>query len=157
MQKIIFLDIDGVLAIPNPNSSKWELSHEKQLLLGEILTKTGAKIVLSSSWRYSNLADTKKYMASKGFMFNDDLIGVTIRSSALLKKSHTLNIPRGVEIDHWIYKNIADKKDFTYVILDDDSDMLLSQLSYFINTRFQIGLTKILADKAIKILNRKNS
>ena len=43
--------------------------------------------------------------------------------------------------------------DFSYVILDDDTDMLYDQKDNFIHTECINGLTKELADKAIKILN----
>ena len=45
--KIIFLDIDGVL---NTNSDR-NISDEKLIFLSELVPKTGAEIVLSSSWR----------------------------------------------------------------------------------------------------------
>ena len=45
--KVIFLDIDGVL---NYNGSSF-LSEDKIILLRDILRRTGAKLVLSSSWR----------------------------------------------------------------------------------------------------------
>lgn len=48
--KIIFLDVDGVL---NDNDySKTKVDETKVRLLKEIVDKTGAKIVLSSDWRY---------------------------------------------------------------------------------------------------------
>lgn len=63
MQKIIFLDVDGVLnsleyfnQLKNSDQSKkigeyQELDVEKVRLLAEIITNTGAEIVLSSTWR----------------------------------------------------------------------------------------------------------
>lgn len=45
--KVIFLDIDGVL---NTNSDR-NISDEKLIFLSELVSKTGAEIVLSSSWR----------------------------------------------------------------------------------------------------------
>jgi hypothetical protein len=52
--KIIFLDIDGVLnSRQTPNPRKLPYVVDKRLLsrLKHLLDKTGAKIVLSSSWR----------------------------------------------------------------------------------------------------------
>jgi Swiss Army Knife RNA repair-like protein len=52
--KVIFLDIDGV---PNckktPNPRKFPYVVDKKLLarLRKLLDKTGAKVVLSSTWR----------------------------------------------------------------------------------------------------------
>ena len=56
MKKVIFLDVDGVL-----NSSRTlheDISLEDDLIsnLKELVDKTGAKIILSSSWRLSTEA-----------------------------------------------------------------------------------------------------
>lgn len=170
MIKIIFLDIDGVLATPEYlKDAQWALNPEKQKLLGEILDKTDAKIVLSSSWRHFTLESTKNHMESEGFLFNDKLIGVTIRAYQYLERGTGihLSIPRGVEIKQWIDthihsdngKNWNRKKlgiDFNYVILDDESDMLLEQKDNFVKTKSNIGLTEDSVFKAIKILNYKH-
>lgn len=170
MEKIIFLDIDGVLAIPSClKDGMWVLSDEKQKLLGKILDETNAKIVLSSSWRYATLEKTKEHMESEGFLFNDKLIGVTIRAYHYLEKGTRihLSIPRGVEIKQWIDTHIHSDngknwerkkvgKDFTYVILDDDRDMLLEQKAHFLNTNSKIGLTDDIVERAVAILNNCN-
>lgn len=107
-------------------------------------------------------------MKQEGFRFCDKIIGVTIRAYHYLdpnKKIH-LSIPRGVEIKQWIDTNVHSdngknwerKKigvDYTYVILDDDSDMLLEQKDYFIRTCGDIGLTPSDVKTAIQILNFK--
>lgn len=168
MEKIIFLDIDGVLATPEYlKDGQWALNPEKQKLLGEILAKTDAKIVLSSSWRYSTLEKTKEHMESEGFLFNDKLIGITIRAYQYLKRETRihLSIPRGVEIKQWIDTHIHSDngrnwerkklgKDFTYVILDDDYDMLLEHKDNFIRTNSEIGLTDDDVMGAVAILNK---
>jgi len=167
--KIIFLDIDGVLAVPNPlkKGGVWGLSEEKQHLLGKILTQTDAKIVLSSSWRLHTLEKTREYMTSEGFMFSDKIIGITIRAYHYLQKGTGihLSIPRGVEIKQWLDTNIHSNqgkdwsrkelnKDFTYVIIDDDGDMLLEQKDQFILTDSYAGLQDVHVDQAVKILNK---
>jgi len=170
MKKIIFLDIDGVLATPDfLKDGQWALNPEKQELLGKVLLETDAEIVLSSSWRYSTLEETKKHMESEGFLFNNKLIGVTIRAYQWLEKGTGihLSIPRGVEIKQWLDTHIHSNngkdwerkklgKDFNYIILDDDSDMLLEHKDNFIRTDGNIGLTIENVKEAIKILNKKN-
>ena len=170
MEKIIFLDIDGVLAIPSClKDGMWALSDEKQKLLGKILDETDAKIVLSSSWRYATLEKTKEHMESEGFLFNEKLIGVTIRAYQYLERGTGihLSIPRGVEIKQWIDTHIHSDngknwerkkvgKDFTYIILDDDRDMLLEQKAHFLNTNSEIGLTDDVVKRAVAILNNCN-
>lgn len=168
MEKIIFLDIDGVIAIPSVlKDGLFGLSDDKQKLLGKILAETDAKIVLSSSWRYATIERTKEHLEKEGFLFNDKLIGVTIRAYQWLEKGTGihLSIPRGVEIKQWIDTHIHSDngkdwnrkklgKDWNYVILDDDSDMLLEHKDNFIRTDSELGLTDDDVTGAVGILNK---
>jgi len=171
MEKYIFLDIDGVLATPKSIEGvggEWRIEDEKQELLKHIIDSTGAKIVLSSSWRKWDLETTIEFMKEEGFWFADLIVGVTIRAYQYLdrtKKIH-LSIPRGVEIQQWIDTNIHSEngknwerkklgKDYQYVILDDDSDMLYVQRNNFVHTHSTLGLTKDECNRAIEILNNK--
>jgi hypothetical protein len=170
VDKYIFLDIDGVIATPETvEEGTWGLTKSKQELLGKILFQTGAKIVLSSSWRHNDLKSTIDYMSEKGFLFCDKLVGVTLKLYKYIDREQKihLSIPRGLEIDQWIDTHVHSNngkdwnrkkigKDFTYVILDDDADMLLEQKDYFIHTNGMIGLTEIEAQSAVGILNFKN-
>lgn len=166
MKKYLFLDIDGVIAVPDDNIKEWVLNKERQNLLGKILTETGAEIVLSSSWREHTVEGTRKYMTSEGFLFSDLIVGVTIRAYHYIDRSHKihLSIPRGVEIQQWLDTNVHsdqgknfDRKkvgvDYSYCILDDDRDMLLHQGKYFVNTDSNEGLTEESAQWCIDILN----
>lgn len=57
--KIIFLDVDGVI---NTNRNHFTKLDEIALeYLKIIIESTGAKIVISSSWRTGSLEETKKY------------------------------------------------------------------------------------------------
>lgn len=168
MNKYIFLDIDGVIATPETvDEGLWGLTPSKQQLLGKILSETGANIVLSSSWRHNDLQSTIDYMNEKGFLFCDKLIGVTKRLYKYIDREQKihLSIPRGLEIDQWIDTNIHSNngkdwsrkeigKDFTYVIIDDDSDMLLEQKDYFVHTDGMVGLTDSDVERVIEILNK---
>ena len=50
--KIIFLDVDGELTYSNYRNSETEnIDPEKVSLVKEICDRTGAKVVISSSWR----------------------------------------------------------------------------------------------------------
>lgn len=165
MKKILFLDIDGVLSIPDFNIG-WELNISKQKLLGKILKETNCDIVLSSSWRKNTLEETKNYMTLKGFLFSDKIIGITIRAYHYIdtKEKIHLSIPRGVEIKQWLdtnihsnngkdYKFLESGIDYTYCIVDDDDDMLLEHQNNFIKTNSEKGLTQKNAIKIINILN----
>ena len=163
--RFIFLDIDGVIATPNTlEDGMWGLTPEKQDLLGMIIEKTDAKLVLSSSWRKHTLQDTIEYMSEKGFKYSDKIVGITLRAYHYIEKGIHLSIPRGVEIKQWIDTNVHSNngkdwnrkqlgKDWNYVILDDDSDMLLEQKDNFINCDSMEGLTLEQANKAIEVLS----
>ena len=67
--KIIFLDIDGVLNSDeyfdkiknlNINGIENDIDIRKIILLKKSLDETGAKIVLTSSWRYTRKAQALK-------------------------------------------------------------------------------------------------
>jgi len=166
MKRIIFLDIDGVLATPESiEEGLWGLVPARQEQFKKIIDATDAEIVLSSSWRLHTLEATKEYMDNKGFLFCDRIIGITIRAYHYIQKGIHLSIPRGVEIKQWIDANIHSQNgknwnkkrlglDFQYVILDDDSDMLLEQKDNFVRCVSTKGLTSDLAKKAIQILNQ---
>ena len=167
MIKIIFLDIDGVIATPKSidEAGFWTFTKECQDNLGIILKETGAKIVVSSSWRLHTVKDTVEDLREKGFLYCDSIIGVTIRAYHYIQKGIHLSIPRGVEIKQWIDTHVHSNNgkdfirkvlflDYSYVILDDDVDMLLEHTHQFINTNPDNGLTVEEANKAIEILNR---
>lgn len=178
--KLIFLDIDGVL---NSNDfAEWCVTDEgKQFIkdgghhwvdpsavsrIADICDVTGAGIVLSSSWRYGTIDETKENL--KRFRdlskISDRLIGITPR----LRMSSSF---RGPEIQ-WFLDNIgqppiepynrfydydffkfAKHKQITYCIIDDDTDMLEEQKNNFVNTDFMVGLTEANKENIIKILN----
>jgi len=157
--KIIFLDIDGVLnVIPQGFDLYGGIFHPEFVdNLQTIIDKTGAKIVISSTWKASNVEE----------MWNDrnlpgEVVGTTPFSWELERfKDFDGRIPRGEEIQEYLdfHKDITN-----YVILDDDTDMLKSQMENFIQTSenpnhpdcidIGYGLTKQCTKKAIKILNK---
>lgn len=158
--KLIFLDIDGVLN----SAHNWPENHLSQSLtdnLKHIVIKTGAKIVLSSSW--------------KNF-FNDDLTPLNKLGTALIehfaKNDLTLHaktpspygkytMERGFEIKTYLKNHPCNN----YVVIDDEvfPDFKNTiDMSKFIRTKSGTistkpkdeGLTLDLANKAIFILNR---
>ena len=125
--------------------------------LEKILDRTGAKLIITSSWRKNTTEETIEYFKKEGFPLTQFIEGVTIRGYKYVKDG--LYVPRGIEIDHFLKTNIEFGKilgkDYQYVILDDDRDMLLKQKDNFIHTDTYKGLTSEDAEKAIKILNNK--
>ena len=159
--KVIFLDFDGCVTT---EKTRYKLDPAKLELLKEILDKTGAKLVISSSWRKYTLEATKEYLSTVShfvpfpFPFVDDIIGVTERLYIKCKDENYYSVPRGMEIDLWIRKWNKHNEDKieNYIILDDDLDMLISQQDHFIHTHWRTGLNKRDVKKAIKILNGEN-
>lgn len=111
--KVIFLDFDGVITTMK---SRWNLCKEKMELVKEIVDKTGAKIVISSSWRHSTLESTLDYITTLGnafvhnvtFLMPEDVVGVTDRiyyHKCSDKEKHEYHVCRGVEIEHYLYEH----------------------------------------------------
>lgn len=150
--KVIFLDIDGVLNhyywyrerryksnIPHPLD---DFDPKSVSYLNNITDQTGAKIIISSSWRFD--PDIVNILRKVGV--TGEIIGYT---PDLYDTYGSLR--RGKEIDAVLNKRTDIKR---YIILDDDIDMEEYQLPYFIKTNANgSGLNKTLAKKAIKILN----
>lgn len=154
--KVIFLDFDGVITT---YKSQYRLDEEKMKLVKYICRKTGAKIVITSSWRMrtledtiNDITDTSKWSVPIPFIPINKVVGVTSRVYAFKNDDvqHHRRVPRGVEIKMFLDEHTDIDK---YVILDDDSDMLLEQAPYFIKTDAVEGLSKLDAEKAINILN----
>jgi hypothetical protein len=159
--KVIFLDFDGVLnhekfysnrfskrydldyvEVPHPYS---EIDPECVSNLNYIIEHTGAVVVLSTSWRHSGIEYCVDILQNTGFN------GIVIDRTPDFWESWSV---RGNEIQHWIDTNKSKEGVESYVILDDDSDMLLSQKNNFVRVDFRYGLTKDLSEKAISILNK---
>lgn len=146
--KIIFLDIDGVISTANTGYS---LDGEKIKLLHEIIDRTGAKIVLSSSWRKHNLEATKEKFKNTSFV--DYIIGVTPRFNVQDNNGDYFSVPRGMEIDYWL--DHCEEEIESYVILDDERTFLLDQKEHFVQTNMYFGLLEDDVELAVKILNNK--
>lgn len=156
-QKIIFLDIDGVLATPEgiDINGKWNLVYRCQYNLGKIIKATNASLVITSSWRWNWVSQTKNYLASRGFLFSNEIIGVTVRGQSELLVSKYGTDSRGAEIQHWIDTNGDSIENF--IIIDDDTDMLPKQMDYFVKCEFASGLGNDEVERSIQILNSKNT
>lgn len=147
--KVIFLDIDGVLnsyaTLPESEKGKM-ISLHKPLVdrLLHIVKRTGAKIVVSSSWRKSEWR--LKEIRDAGIEY----IGVTPCRPRPAGASMEW-CERGKEI--WVWINRHRKKNVVrYCILDDDSDMLPYQ-KHFKTSMFEGGLTEEIAERVIEYLN----
>ena len=175
--KLIFLDIDGVL-----NNELWYRSDKYDALSNEFKTcthefhdlaqfdplcvenlnriteQTGAKIVVSSSWRIGReVSELQDLLAKAGI--KGEVIDKTPKLWFERPEDYPYySVPRGCEIKAWIEMNkdiLGDKvSKLSYVILDDDSDMLYWQRDKFVWIDRWSGLTHNTAFKAVQILNR---
>ena len=139
--KVIFLDFDGVITTPH---SHWHIDRSKVKLVKKICNETGARVVVSSSWRPRLDQSQSKIDAWKERRLPKELgdlvIGVT----------PSIGGARGCEIKAWLEHHPGIEE---YVILNDDDDMLEEQLFRFVETDFVCGLTNREADLCISILN----
>lgn len=154
--KVIFLDFDGVL-----NSHAWwelrpkpfvgikrsriddlEICPENIRQLNAIVSETGAKVVVSSTWRL-----TRTVKELRDILHRNGFIGDVIDKTPVLPSRR-----RGLEIQDWIDNNC---KDCVFVILDDDSDME-HLLPFLVKTSlFSGGLKAEHVQKAVEVLNGK--
>lgn len=116
----IFLDIDGVL---NTKAS-WRIpySMNPQLIkrLGEIIKETGAKIILTSSWKTGFEKDMENCTPQiKALRLKMQDFGYDIYDKCPELKNRT----RDKEIERYLYFNPAEK----YIILDDDASLFDSK------------------------------
>ena len=153
MNKLIFLDVDGVLNCQSdwtgPNEDSFAtLDPAKCDRLARIVRETGATVVLSSTWRLfpgPALDKLNAWLLERG---------VTIHSRTQdLTGEFGHSMIRGHEIARWMEDNATKFPNPRFVILDDDSDMNKDQLPFFVHTSFKTGLTEALAEQAIAILN----
>jgi hypothetical protein len=162
MDKIIFLDIDGVLnVIPqgfDDYGAKFHKDFEHNLKW--IIEQTEAKIVISSTWRMSGLKVMREMWEKRGLA--GEVIDITPTEVDVVERGtcefYDL-VDRGHEIQQWIDDNNVK----CYCIIDDDNDMLPSQKNNFVRTAnnqshpdcidIGYGLTKQCAERVVEILN----
>lgn len=155
MNKIIFLDVDGVLNDEEEIETLVNILGKYQYsslvnklegtpfdykcceLLRKLVEETQATIVLSSTWRLNK----------KGINLIEHVLGMKIKD-----KTQYLGTIRGKEIKKYLetHKNIEN-----YVIIDDDNDMLSEQLEHFVQIDRKVGLTKENVKQCLNILNKK--
>ncbi|MBR2456947.1 MAG: hypothetical protein IKB31_07290 [Bacteroidaceae bacterium] len=156
MNKIIFLDFDGVLntehyqGLLQYQGKPWQDEYgaffdpKAVKQLKRIIDATDADIVVESSWKYLGLDAMKELWKVRNLP--GTIIDIT---PSLLGKN------KGVEIASWLSKYA--KQDIRYVIIDDEYVILDSQLPHFILTNPYEGITEEQANRAISMLNEKKS
>ena len=166
MNKVIFLDIDGVLNTKwwytqmNRNTPKdkygYDFDPKAVANLRRIVEETGADIVISSSWKCMGLSEMEDMWEERNLP--GKVIGLTPNSVSdeLLVDADIDSIKlfhiRGEEIKEWMARH--GKQVSNYTIIDDMDNMLPDQQSHFVQTNPEEGITEEDVQKTIKILNR---
>lgn len=160
--KLLFLDFDGVLnsvetfrertaarerGEPIPEFS--DIDRGLVARLNQLLEQTGAKVVISSSWRcFARVQDPlnptrwlQRLLDSRGFK------GEVIGSTPELPYPKT----RGDEIQSWLTRDGGAVRSF--VILDDEDDMAHLK-DRLVQTSFETGLQDHHVSMAVTVLRR---
>lgn len=143
--KTVFLDLDGIVA-GHDYFERLRKEHKEIDYIDEekikLINTLGCNIVISSSWGEDG-GRTESCLKEKGLTL--PIIGYT---------EHFWNnwICRGNEIAKWIEDNVKETDDFEYCIVDDDTDMLLSQKDNFVHINERYGITEKDINKIKKIL-----
>lgn len=142
-QTVVFLDIDGVLNSLATAKRDGEYGIAQDLLqhLHKIINATNCDIVISSAWRVGDGWRARLLEAGLSVVIMDR----TPRMHRPVGTGWEYK-ERGKEIQAWLDAHTGIK---AYAIIDDDSDMLDSQLPSFFHTDHNVGLTEEIADKVI--------
>ncbi|MBE3086037.1 MAG: hypothetical protein IMZ64_07460 [Bacteroidetes bacterium] len=165
---IVFLDLDGVLNTPQyavqafsmwKRTDGWFKSRDKYgqvfdplacACLEYLVHSTGAKVVISSTWRMSGLEVMQQMFKDREIAV--DVIGITPTEVDVVERG-TLEyydlVDRGHEIQQWVNDNEVSN----YVILDDHNDFTPEQLEFhYVDCSGKEGFNYNAMAKALKIL-----
>lgn len=142
--KVLFLDIDGVVnCVSTQQRHRGYIGIDPYMafMVGKIQLDTDCQVVLSSTWRL--YPDMREEVAQQVVPFID----VTPDHQGGANWGAK---PRGNEIQEWLDKHPEVTR---YAILDDNSDMLDSQLPNFFKTEWEVGITEEIAKQVTEHLN----
>lgn len=175
--RLIFLDIDGVM-----NSNRYYTSHtmeeigqmrdeygdgfdpESREWMNRLITESGADVVISSVLKGQGLKKMQAMWENRGMAGN--VVGIT--ADLFLARDRNMSVPRGLEIKEY-YERVHKfrhrtydapfldemRKESTlesYVIIDDDQDMLYEQRHSFVWCDPLQGFTEKEYECALKML-----
>jgi hypothetical protein len=107
MRRVIFLDIDGVLAPIREWDRYGDLDPACVAVLNEIVAQGKADVVVSSTWRHGRtVAELQALLAAAGFV-------------GCVRDKTPTGAGRGEEIGAWLATHAVDR----YVIVDDHADV----------------------------------
>jgi hypothetical protein len=165
--RVVFLDLDGVMnsndyyvargpRTPSNDVDEFYLNMidpSAVTTLNSLVEQHNFNVVISSTWRDS--AIELKVLERSGF--TGKILGRTPLYTEMPPMSHIKpkTYVRGHEIQQWINDNIERPHEYSsYIIFDDDSDMLEDQMGNFIQIDFMKGLQLTDIKKAIETLKK---
>jgi trehalose-6-phosphatase len=134
MKPAIFLDFDGVLnslrsTLAFGGCNRHQFDPVAVSLVARLAVAADASVVVSSAWRIGLKVDgLREILGEYSTTLAARVIGVTPRGLGC----------RGAEIAQWLAEHPNDHNR-SFVILDDDADMLDGQLPHFVQTRHRDG------------------
>ena len=163
MNKIVFLDIDGVL-----NSNFWNESHQSEIsdgllidaekvkLLSELIHSTNAKIILHSGWKYwfdSDLKPLRREAENLRSLLEKEgltVAGITPdHTTDEIRRSKKFSLIKADEILAWL----AEHKDVEKWIVIDDLDLHNTEIElHQVKIDQSVGLTMEDVRKAERML-----
>ena len=164
--KTIFLDIDGVLNVDYDDKDQFGHIFRDEYVqnLKEIIEKTGAKIVISSTWKDKGIERMLALWKERNLP--GEIIDVTPDCVDVCESTNIVyydQVKRGHEVKLWLDRHPEVTQ---YVILDDIQDFLDEQQDYFVNCStgepqkpWKLGIPGLKEEckiKAINILNMKD-
>ena len=154
--KILFLDIDGVLnnaaVFRDRRFGPAPLDHECVRRLHHVIRQVDCRIVLSSSWREMDGLEAKLHGDHVFYIFGNEPPCGNIRHDdrSTIRINGETEHRRGDEIAEWLSRH---PEVVRYAIVDDDADMRPKQMPFFVQTSFENGgLLHEHAGRLIKIL-----
>ena len=160
--KVIFLDVDGVLnsqrykesgqfgaGASNLEFGRSQIDPEAVARLDRLIDATGARVVVSSSWRHFwSLDEIRNMLAERGLRNIDALMDIT----------PSMLSDRGSEIGQWLgimdeARRYGGDDVEAFVILDDDTDFdERDMFSHLVRVNPDVGLTDDDVRRAVQIL-----
>ena len=163
MDRVIFLDIDGVL-----NSKFWDNSHSHEIsegklvdldkvkLFADLVKRTDSKVILHSGWRMWFDEDMKPLRHEAEFLVTAlknegvHILGVTPDlTTEEMRRTKKFSLVKAQEILTWL----KDNSSFTKWIVIDDLDLHNDEIrSHQIQTDAEFGLLEEDVENAVKML-----
>lgn len=150
-QKVLFLDIDGVLNskfyykyIYKPEDGGSKFDPYCVILIKKLIEEFSLKIVISSTWRDGAMNRLMKELNENDLVeyLHEDWLTPVVRPAS-----------RGKEIKLWL-DNHSEVND--YLIIDDNQNLLDQQMSKFVQTSAFLGMVQESYNQACNLLQSDN-